>query len=102
MSYWSPGDETAFFHWLQSIPGVTSVRGVGRELQISLRSSRLSSTALRELIALYWRYGGNLSELAQFANAANAHWFRNPQAHWYESVFGGHVRRRSSAKGSDA
>ena len=30
--YWSQKDEAAFFAWLQSIPGVTRVRGVGRQL----------------------------------------------------------------------
>lgn len=92
MSYWSPGDEAAFFAWIQAITGVTGVRGVGRELHISLRSKRLSSNALREFIALYKRYGGDFRELAPFLNAGNSHWFANPNAHWHKAVFGSHAQ----------
>jgi hypothetical protein len=88
MRYWSAGDESAFFGWLQSIPGVVSVRGEGRELHIKLRSKRLSATALRELLALYTRYGGKLEELAQFESAANAEWFCRPGSYWHAGVFG--------------
>ena len=66
MWYWSPGDERAFFSWLESIGGVTRVEGRGRTLQIHLRSRRLSRTAQRELVAIYKRYGGDLRELAPF------------------------------------
>jgi hypothetical protein len=86
--FFSEGDEAAFFSWLQSIPGVLEVRGQGRELHIRLRSKRLSNHALRELIALYWRYGGRLSELTTFENAANTSWLRAPGAFWYRKMFG--------------
>lgn len=88
MRYLSEGDEAAFFAWLKSIPGVIAVAGVGRELQIQLRSARLSQQGLRELIALYTRYDGNLNELAQFATDANSAWFKAPDAVWYRAVFG--------------
>jgi hypothetical protein len=88
VSYFSQRDEAAFFGWLQSIPGVLGIRGVGRELQITLRSKRLSVEGLRELIAIYQRYGGHLSELALFLNTTNELWFRNPKASWFKSVFG--------------
>lgn len=66
IQYGSYGDEKAFFTWLESIPGVTSVEGKGTGLIIHLRSKRISQTALRELSAIYRRYGGDLGELAQF------------------------------------
>jgi hypothetical protein len=72
--YLSEGDEDAFFGWLQSIPGVVSVSGQGTELSIRLRSSRMSKVALREFIALYDRYKGNMTELAPFVTPANASW----------------------------
>lgn len=87
LRYHSRSDEAAFFGWLQSISSVTSVRGQGRELIIGLRSRRLSQTNLRELLALYRRYEGNMSELAQFANDTNRSWFQDPDADWYEAVF---------------
>jgi hypothetical protein len=71
--YWSKsiqfgsyGDEKAFFGWLESIGGVTKVEGRGTGLVIHLRSKRISQTVLRELFAIYRRYGGDLSELANF------------------------------------
>lgn len=88
LRYLSRGDEAAFFTWLGSIPGVVSVVGSGRELQIRLRSRRLSQQGLRELIALYTRYGGHLGELAQFATEANSAWFKSPNAVWHQAVFG--------------
>ena len=87
MHYYSHSDEAAFFGWLQSIPGVTGVHGQGQELIIRLRSKRLSKIALRELLALYRRYNGRMSELEQFANDTNRSWFQNPDAYWYKAVF---------------
>jgi hypothetical protein len=88
MHYFSPGDENAFFSWLQSIPGVVEVVGRGRELHIRLRSKRLSSQSLRELISLYWRYGGDMTELVQFANPTNESWLLAPEAYWHGKMFG--------------
>ena len=88
MCYFSAGDEAAFFSWLQSIAGVVSVKGYGKELHIRLRSTRLSTQSLRELLALYTRYQGNLSELAQFVNNTNSSWFAAADAPWHSGVFG--------------
>jgi hypothetical protein len=85
--YWSQGDESAFFRWLQSIPGVESVKGQGMGLIVTLRSSRLSSLALRELIALHTRYNLPMQSLAQFETVANKNWFRSKKAYWYSKVF---------------
>lgn len=87
MHYYSRADEAAFFGWLHSISGVTEVRGQGRELVIQLKSKKLSQTALRELIALYRRYDGNMSELEQFVNDTNRSWFQHPDADWHSAVF---------------
>ena len=88
MHYLSQGDEASFFAWLKSIPGVVTTVGSGPELHIQLRSNRLSQQGLRELIALYTRYDGCLSELAQFATDANSDWFKAPNAVWHRAVFG--------------
>jgi hypothetical protein len=88
MRYFSQGDEAAFFSWLQSIPGVIAAEGRSRELHIKLRSKRLSSESLREFIALYRRYNGNMTELAQFATPSNSSWFCSTEAYWRKKVFG--------------
>lgn len=87
MRYGSPGDEAAFFGWLQSIPGVLSVQGAGRELHIRMRSNRVSAATLYELIALYERFQGDMAELARFESSSNTAWFRQPDKYWYTRVF---------------
>jgi len=87
-SYYSQADEAAFFAWLQSIPGVRSVVGTPTGLEVTLQSSRLSQIALRELLALHFRYGLPMSELARFETAQNKPWFRASHMYWYERVFG--------------
>lgn len=86
--YHSAGDEKAFFRWLESIPGVVAVRGVGGELEVTLRSRRLSDIALRELIALHLRYRLPMRHLAQFETDRNRAWFRQSGTPWFKAVFG--------------
>jgi hypothetical protein len=85
--YRSQGDENAFFAWLNSIQCVSQVRGVDRELQIQLGAP--TDAELRELIALFFRYGIEQSQLAQLLNPQNAAWFRDEKsAYWHSGVFG--------------
>src|SRR6266699_130725 len=85
--YYSRRDEDAFFAWLRAIPGVVSVRGIGRHLVVTLRSTRLSDRALRELIALHARYRLPMHSLAQFETRQNSSWFRSKETHWHRKVF---------------
>jgi hypothetical protein len=87
-TFYSPRDEEAFFHWLRSIPGVRRITGTPSGLQVSLRSSNLSEPALRELIALHWRYRLPMRDLRAFKTAKNATWFHEPAGYWFEAVFG--------------
>jgi hypothetical protein len=66
MQYYSAQDEAAFFAWLQSIPGVVAVEGIGLELHVTFSSRKVSANTKRELAALYRRYQGNIVELEQF------------------------------------
>lgn len=86
--YLSQGDEDAFFDWLNGIGCIADVRGVGRQLLISVEESDLPDSDLREIIALFFRYSAEMKQLAQFLTAANAKWFRDPEAYWYKDVFG--------------
>jgi hypothetical protein len=88
MQYYSQSDEASFLSWLQSIPGVVRTEGRGRELAIYLRSKRLSEESLRELIAIYKRYHGNMAEVSQFEDESNTSWFKTTGAYWHEDVFG--------------
>ena len=85
--YFSQLDERAFFGWLESIPGVVRVVGTPAGLEVTLRSRRLSQAALRDLLALHFRYGLPMQSLAQFETSQNTSWFRYPHAYWYSKVF---------------
>jgi hypothetical protein len=86
--YYSPGDEAAFFGWLQSIPGVIKVEGRGRRLLVTLRSRQVSDSALRELIGLHMRYRLPMRSLAQFRTPRNKAWFGDRKMFWYKKIFG--------------
>lgn len=86
-TYFSQSDEAAFFQWLESIPGVVCVVGTQEGLNVSLRSKRLSQVALRELLALHFRYGLPMQQLAQFETPQNRAWFRAPYMYWHKAVF---------------
>lgn len=87
LSFYSRADEAAFFSWLNAIPEVKSITGVGRELHIELSSDVVSEASLRELLAIYSRYIGNMKELEEFVTPENESWFKNKKAYWYASVF---------------
>jgi hypothetical protein len=85
----SPGDEDAFFSWLEQIRCVRAVKGVGRELHVHVPRRKISNSCLRELIAIFFRFGIPMGQLAQFETTANAQWFRsNISAFWHKRVFG--------------
>lgn len=86
--YYSQGDERAMFEWLDRIPSVEKVWGVGRDLFVRISDADIPDEDLRELIAVVIRYGADASQLQQFESATNRHWFRdNEQAYWHESIF---------------
>jgi hypothetical protein len=61
--YWSEGDERAHFEWLERIPSIKDVRGRGVRVFLEIRESQVSSEDIRELEAVYRRYGGDVSQL---------------------------------------
>lgn len=87
-TYFSPGDETAFFHWLQSIPCVESVGGQLTDVHICLKRPP-SNADLRELISLLYRYQMDMRPLATLKTARNAGWFADStETYWHTAVFG--------------
>jgi hypothetical protein len=87
-TFYSQLDEDAFFRWLGSIPGIRKITGTPQGLQVSLRAASLSEPALRDLIALHWRYRLPMRDLREFKTAKNESWFFDPGAYWFEAVFG--------------
>jgi hypothetical protein len=84
---YSPKDKEVFFGWLESIPSVAKVGGVGFDVTISLRSKRVSQQDLRELIAILYRYRMNMRVLAPLASSRHP-WFTDKKKFWYKRVFG--------------
>lgn len=80
-------DEDHFFKWLQAIEGVKEVRGHRTDLTVYLSVSVLSDSALCDLIGLLYRYDVPMAALQAQLKTENEHWFKNPDAYWYESVF---------------
>ena len=68
-TYWSEGDEQAHFAWLDRIGAITRAYGEGRRVYLDLASDRVGSEDLRELSAVYRRYGGDLEQLKKLKAA---------------------------------
>ena len=94
-------DERAFFEWLARIPCVASYEGDGaRGLVVTLKR-RPGNDDLRQLLALFYRYGVDMRQLAKFETAKNRSWFCDPRKYWHRGVFGQPsrpVRRRNSSQ----
>ena len=86
-TFYSQLDEDAFFRWLGSIPGIRKITGTPHGLQVSLRTASLSEPALRDLIALHWRYKLPMRDLREFKTAKNESWFFDIGAYWFDAVF---------------
>ncbi len=59
--FYSPGDESSMFCWLERIKGVKRIQGVGDTLEIYL-SSRPNKETISELFALFKRYKADLNQ----------------------------------------
>lgn len=87
--YRSEGDEAAFFDWIGRISCVTKVEGSGDTLYLRARRNQVSDANLRELLALFFRYGVPMNQLAQFETERNRSWFRRRGTYWFPRVWGG-------------
>jgi len=74
-TYFAPGDEKAFFDWLQSIPCVANVGGKLRDLFITLKRPP-SAKDMVELSALLRRYRMPVKVLDPFKTARNVKWLK--------------------------
>ena len=86
--FYSQGDEGAFFSWLKRLPFVDHFEGCGLTLYIKVNSSAVDEDGLRELLALFRRYGVELAQLVVFDRDEFADWFRRADAYWHKDIFG--------------
>lgn len=88
VQFFSQGDEAAFFCWLKSLPFVEHIEGRGRTLYVKINSPAVDEDGLRELLALFHRYGVDLAQLIAFDREAFSEWFRSSDAFWNKDIFG--------------
>jgi hypothetical protein len=99
-SFYSRGDERRLFMGFKEIAAIRSVQGVGRDLILDIEVAGLTKEAMRELMALLWRYGIPLVPLRAFADRKRFAWLNDPQGYWFGAMFkdaqitGSHERNR--------
>jgi hypothetical protein len=87
VKFCSKQDELLLFEWLKRIRAVRKVEGTRDSIVLHV-GRRISGSSLRELLALFYRYGIDMKQLAQFLTERNNSWFASPTAFWYKAVFG--------------
>jgi len=91
VKYYSKLDEAAFFGWLDKIECVTEYFGRGRILYIQVDKSRVDESSLIELLALFYRYGVEMSQIMDIRLPEFDEWLNDEKAFWYEGVFKRHL-----------
>ena len=66
LRYYSQYDEAAFFEWLDKLACVTKYEGRGDTLFKEVQPALVDEAALRELLALFFRYNFDLKQFAVF------------------------------------
>jgi len=85
--FYSQNDEDHFFNWLQSIPGIERVRGVGQKLEITIHHP-MARDSLYDLIALLTRYSLDRRPLKPLCDEQPGNYFREPGKYWHAAVYG--------------
>lgn len=80
-------DEKSFFDWLDMMACVSTYAGRGDTLYITVESAAVDEEALRDLLALFHRYGVDLAQLQVFDTDRFTSWFRDPASYWFSGVF---------------
>lgn len=89
--FYSENDEAAFFEWLGKIKCITRFEGARNKLYVHIAVGAVSKQELLELIALFFRYRIDMSQLQAFLTEENREWFYdNKKAYWHPQVFGDH------------
>jgi hypothetical protein len=86
--FYSSGDEDAFFQWLDKLRCVQRYEGKGDALYIDVLRRSVNQYALRELLALFHRYGIDKKQLSVFDKRSFDSWFRDERKYWFAEVFG--------------
>jgi hypothetical protein len=80
--FYSEPDEESFFIRLRNIPEVRDVRGEGRAIIVVCDQPPMADNSLRELSAIFFRYGVDMRQLDAFLTDENRHWFADNASYW--------------------
>ncbi|WP_369434146.1 hypothetical protein [Psychromonas sp. MME1] len=87
LEFLSEKDENNFFNWLNSLDCVNDIYGKGLSVFIDIKED-INDESLKEIIAAFYRYEIDMTQLAVFKNANNQDWFfGNRSAYWNKKVF---------------
>ena len=81
--FYSQLDEDSFFSWAEKIECIVTIEA----LVISIDPTKVDDINLRDTIALLYRYGLPMRQLAKLVTKGNSHWFKNKEKYWYGAVF---------------
>jgi hypothetical protein len=91
LEFLSQLDETAYFNSLNAIDGILSWQvepgNIPNKIVLTLEAPVLPEYALRDLIALCFRYSVNMTPLASQCTRENESWFKSQGAYWHKAVF---------------
>lgn len=86
--YYSRKDEDAFFEWIKKIDCIDDISGEGENLYLHIAADDIHDHDLRDLLALFYRYNVEMSQLVRFLTKTNKSWFYdNKTAFWHKKVF---------------
>ena len=89
VKFYARKDEDAFFEWINKIECIEKTSAASDELYLHIAADELHDQDLDDLIALFYRYNIEMSQLARFLTQENKHWFYdNKKAFWRKKVFG--------------
>jgi hypothetical protein len=86
-NFYSRGDERRLFQGFNEINAIRNIQGVGRDLLLDIEVAALNKEAMRELIALLWRYEIPLTPLRTFAEKKKFDWLNDSKAYWHDVMF---------------
>lgn len=88
LRFYSTYDEDALFEWLAKIKCINEIQGIGRELHVKVKSSKISDIDLENILGIFQRYKFDMKQLSVFLNEGNKEWFYdNTKAFWHKKVF---------------
>ena len=87
VTFYSKADENRLFEALQDISAIVDIKGVGRDLVMQLNMANLDNDMLRDLLALFMRYGISMRSLRELSANVKFEWLNDTKAYWYQSMF---------------